>query len=104
MTKRDWLIVGLKLMGIYFCVQGVVTGATLVSTYFQLYVNNNIVSRGVGIGLGPGDGIPLQFFLGPGITLLAYLLAAFFLIRQTKFCLLFVYPWAERDEIDNTAP
>ena len=102
MTKRDWLIVGLKLLGVYFAVQGVVSTATIASTYFQMFVNDS--SGPMNFGRGPGGGIPMRFFLGPIITLFAYFLAAFFLVRQTKFCMLFVYPWSERDEVEATHP
>ncbi len=78
MTNRDYLTIGLKLMGVYFAVLGI--------TILVVSLSNFLGS------LAPSD-LPNDY--GSGLTYelirlmqpIAYLACAFHLVRRTEWCL-----------------
>lgn len=82
MTQRDWLTVGIKLLGVYFAVLGV-TALVIVGTnlVFELVLDSRESASGMhSIRTG---GISLINVLQP----IAYLLCAFALMKRTQGCL-----------------
>ena len=82
MTKRDWLAVGIKLIGVYF---GVLAFTTIVMLAFRfLFVF--LMQQENGPYVTQISNIDVVALLQP----IGYLLAAFALIRRTDRFLLFI--------------
>jgi len=83
MNKHDWLVVGLKLLGVYFAILGV---AILSVTILNLVIDAILAARTSSSDL-------LVLHKGPSVSLLsalqpiAYLAGAFVLLRRTDWCL-----------------
>jgi len=80
MTKQDWLTVGLKLIGVYFAVLGfTVFCITVISLIIQAFFMDTppyVVPRS-------GEYATLIGALQP----VAYIIAAYYLIKKTDWCL-----------------
>jgi hypothetical protein len=82
MTQRDWLTVGLKLIGAYFAVLGI-TASVMVGV--NILVQGVLIARETARGYSAlrMGGITFVEALQP----LAYLLCAWALLRRTPWCL-----------------
>lgn len=92
MTQREWLTVGIKLIGVYFAVLGamglVVVGTNLLEQFLsdlQEYESGFLATR--------TGGMTLINVLQPT----AYLLGAFALTRRTEWCLRMVKSGKDQD-------
>lgn len=88
MTRADWIVIGMKLIGVYFAVLGfsvlIVLAVGIIET----------------IALRLAEDAP--YLVDPRVNVsellqpIGYLLGAFFLIRRTQWCLKIVCP--DRDD------
>jgi len=80
MTKQDWLTVGMKLIGVYFAVIGFtvlcISVISLTVQAFYPYASPYIVARSGGFS-------SLLELLQP----VAYMIASYYLIKKTDWCL-----------------
>ncbi len=88
MNKRDWLIVGLKLLGTYFAILGVaILSVTVLNLGIQV-VQAAATRRSDVLYLHEGPTVSLLSALQP----IAYLVCAFVLLRRTDWCLRKIAP------------
>jgi len=84
MNKHDWLVVGLKLLGVYFAVLGVaILSMTIITLVIQMVETAANSSAGGMLVLHEGRTLDWISALQP----IAYLVGAFVLMRRTDWVL-----------------
>jgi len=82
MQTREYLNIGLKLIGVYFAVLGVIV-LTMLLVSFAVEIVENLIERDGLSSVVIGPGVTLFQLLQPGV----YLVCAFLLTRKTEWCL-----------------
>jgi hypothetical protein len=83
MTKRDGIALGIKFLGVYFAVLGVVGMVILISTIAADIVSNFLEPDSEYSAVAHNSALGLVSLIQP----LAYLGCAFMLTRRTDWCL-----------------
>lgn len=96
MNRDDWISVGLKLIGVYLGVQGVVT---LIS--YGIYVIEEYARRME--MMNPFNDYMLPINLFRMSTPVVYFLLAYLLTHRTQWCMEFITPQREEEAATATA-